>query len=163
MSAFAVEMFLLGVVALVVTYPILMILHEASHLVGGVLVGLKPTRVRIGKVGRVLFRVDIGSVVWSFQDRWWTGGDTHLVARRHRSRWPWVVAAASGPLGSAAIGILVWMASSNPVIRAFGVANVMMGYANCVGRGSDGAAVVHRLRSHRCTCHRDGGIATADA
>jgi hypothetical protein len=162
MSAFAVQMFLLGVVAMIVTYPVLMILHESSHLVTGMLVGLKPTHVRIGKVGRVLLRLHIGSVVWSMQAKWWTGGETRLVARQPRSRWPWLVTTASGPLGSAAIGISVWMATPNLAIRAFGVANVMMGYVNCVGGGSDGVAVLHLSRRQRCRCHQGGSVAPAN-
>jgi hypothetical protein len=147
MSLSTVQLLLFGVVAAIVTYPLLVVLHEACHVAGGRLVGLRPRLVRVGRVGPVKFRVMVGSVEWRFHQKFWTGGDTLTVGRKGRSRWAWIATTASGPVGGVLIAVALWGSSGNLAVRAFALANVYYSYANCFGKGSDGEAIMKMLRS----------------
>lgn len=148
MSPETLKLIIAGSVLNVLAYPVLLVLHEACHVAGGVLVGFRPRVVRIGRAGRLVLRIRAGAVEWLFFQKFWTGGDTQAIAKAGRSPLRWAAFHAAGPIGSVFLGVGMWWATSNHAVRAFGVANVLTGCVSCSGGGeSDAAKSFAHLRS----------------
>jgi hypothetical protein len=128
------DAFVAAVVTLLVMPPFVvaaLLLHEMIHAATARVLGLTVTRIIIGE-GRALVRwgrdpeLVVGSVILG------NGATAILDLQRRGYRARWTVALLLAPLGSAAIGALVWIASADWPLAArtaalvFAIANLFI-------------------------------------
>jgi hypothetical protein len=64
-----VELVWLSWLALVLAFPLLNAVHEACHVAGALLGGLRPYAVALGHSGPIVFRAQVGAVTWRVHKR----------------------------------------------------------------------------------------------